>query len=195
MELQRCVGSVFLAALAALLPIACTSVPKPGEILGSSFRSPEQCLRSFQFAVRSDEPAWEYRCFSTRFRAENHLSQLAWRELREQLWGQIGMRWAVAKAEPRAPASVHGARAEMVVEALGKRVHLSFLREDFGETWSGETQLSDDEVDFRTHTGTQDGKLFYGQVPMPPDLDSAKVTEMRIGREWKLDDIRFDAAP
>jgi hypothetical protein len=102
------------------------------------------------------------------------------------------MRWAVAKAKPRAPARVSGGRAEMEVSALGKHVTLVFVREEGGQTWSGETLLSDDPVDFRSHSGAQEGGLFYGQVPMPPGTESAKVTEMRLAQEWKLDAIDFD---
>lgn len=185
------VGIVFLAGIAAL-GSGCTTLPTPAQMLTIGYRSPEQCFRSFQYAVRADLPAAEYRCFSQHFRAENHVSQLVWREVREQLWGQVGVRWAVAKAQPSSPARIHGSRAELDVHALGKRVTLHFVREEFGELWSGETQLSDEALDFRSHSGAQDGGLFYGQVPMPPDCESAKVTEMRLGQEWKLDEIAID---
>lgn len=171
---------------------SCVSTPKPAEVLATGFRSPEQCFRTFQVAVRADEPGLEYRCFSTRLRAEQHLSQWAWRELRENLWSQPGMRWAVALAKVEAPPSVLGARAELVVGALGKRVHLEFVREDFAELWSGSEKLADSEIEFTRQTGTQEGRWFYGQVEMPAAVDSAKVTEMRLGREWKLDRIDFD---
>lgn len=181
------------------LPIAfaaacagCVTTPKPAEVLATGFRSPEQCFRTFQVAVRADEPALEYRCFSTHMRAEQHLSQWAWRELREGLWSQPGMRWAVALAKIESPADVHGDRAELVVAALGKRVHLVFVREDFAELWNGPEKLADREIDFTRQTGTNEGRWFYGQVEMPAALDSAKVTEMRLGREWKLDQIGFD---
>jgi len=182
-----------LAGVAFLLGMSgCTSAPTPAEMLATGFRSPEQSFRTFQCAVRADDPRWEYQCFSQHFRSEKHVSQLVWREVREQLWGQVGMRWAVAKAKPDAPARVSGNRAWMDVSALGKHVVLRFVREEGGQTWSGETLLSDDLVDFRTHSGAQEGGLFYGQVPLPPGTESAKVTEMRLAQEWKLDDIDFD---
>jgi hypothetical protein len=180
-------GIAFLVGLAS-----CTSVPTPAEMLATGFRSPEQCFRTFQCAVRADEPAFEYQCFSQHFRAENHVSQLVWREVREQLWGQVGLRWAVAKAKASAPARVRGNRAFMEVSALGKHIQLEFVREEFGQLWSGETLIADDALDFRAHSGTQEGGWFYGQVAMPPAADSAKVTELRLGQEWKLDKIDPD---
>ncbi len=177
-------GIAFLAGLAG-----CTSVPTPAEMLTVGFRSPEQCFSTFQKAVRADEPRLEYQCFSQHFRSENHVSQLAWREIREQLWSQVGMRWAVAKAKSSAPARISGSRASMEVSALGKHVRLEFVREEAGQLWNGETLLSDDVLDFRSHSGAQEGGWFYGQVPMPPGTESAKVTEMRLAQEWKLDAI------
>src|SRR5690349_7408019 len=145
-------GSAFLVGLTS-----CPSLPTPAEMLRTGFRTPEQCFETFQTAVRADEPALEYGCFSQHFRSEKHVSQLVWREVREQLWGQVGMRWAVAKAKSSAPARVQGNRASMEVSALGKRMKLEFVVEEFGKTWSGPTLLSDDELDFRGHTGVQDG--------------------------------------
>jgi hypothetical protein len=182
-------GSVFLAGLVGFLQAGCPSLPTPAEVLSMGFRSPEQCFHSFQYAVRADLPGEELRCFSQHFRSENHVSQLVWLEVREQLWSQVGMRWAVAEAEPSAPAQVHGSSAWMDVRALGKTLRLRFVREECGQTWSGEQLLSDELVDFRTHSGTQAGGIFYGQVPLPPGSESAKVTEMRLAQEWKLDAI------
>src|SRR6187431_1605039 len=100
-------GIAFLVGLAS-----CTSLPTPAEMLAIGYRSPEQCFETFQTAVRADEPALEYSCVSQHVR----------REVREQLWGQVGMRWAVAKAKSSAPARVQGNRAWMEVSALGKQV-------------------------------------------------------------------------
>jgi len=182
-------GSVFLAGLAGSLLAGCPSVPTPAQMLSMGFRSPEQCFRSFQYAVRADLPGEELRCFSQHFRSENHVSQLVWREVREQLWSQVGMRWAVAEAEPSAPAQRSGGRASMEVHALGKTMRLRFVLEECGQAWSGEQLLSDELLDFRAHSGTQAGGIFYGQVPLPPGSESAKVTEMRLAQEWKLDAI------
>jgi len=179
-----------LAGFAFLLGMSgCTSVPTPAEMLTIGYRSPEQCFATFQKAVRADEPRLEYLCFSQHFRSANHVSQLVWREVREQLWGQVGMRWAVAKAKPDGPARIAGKYASMDVSALGKHMRLTFVREEAGQLWSGETLLADDAVDFRSHSGTQEGGLFYGQVPLPPGCEPAQVTEMHLGQEWKLDKL------
>ena len=180
---------LFLVGLAALSSAACTTLPKPAEMLTAGYRSPEQTFHTFQLAVRADLSTLEYKCFSTRFRAENHLSLMAWREVREQLWGKIGMRWAVATAKATGPVHLYGNVAEFEVAALGKHMHLRFVREGFGELYSGEQLIADDTLDFQANTGTQQGRWFYGQVEMPADCESAKLTELRVGREWKLDQI------
>ena len=185
-------GSVFLAVLAGVGAAGCTSLPEPAEMLRYGFRSPEQCLESFQLAVRADLPAEEYRCFSQHFRSENHVSQLVWREIREQLWGQVGMRWAVAEAKSGAPALVRGNRAQMQVRALGKEVRIELVLEDFAQLWSGPTLIQDQDLDFRSHTGAQESRWFYGQVELLPGVDPATVTEVRLGREWKIDAIDTD---
>lgn len=192
--MTRTLCRLFLVGLGACASPACTTLPKPAEMLEVGYRSPEQTLRTFQLAVRADLPQLEYKCFSTHFRAEHHLSQMAWREAREQLWGKVGMRWAVATAAKQGALQLSGATAELEVVALGKHVRLRFVREDFGELWSGEQLRADDALDFHASTGTQQGRWFYGQVEMPADCDSAKLTEVRVGREWKLDGIGPDGA-
>jgi hypothetical protein len=171
----------------------CVSPPSVRDVLDVGFRSPEQCWQSFQTAVRADEPALEYRCLSQRLIAERGLSQLVWREARAELYAPLGTRWAIAQARPLGPASVQGDRATLVVEALGRKVRLCFLREDFRSLLAGEQLLLDENADFASSSGVQtaaDGqRWFYAQIPLPLDGEPDRISEMHLGREWKLDGI------
>lgn len=181
-----------LLLLLCCLPAACTSLPSPAEVLATGWRSPEQCWRTFQVAVRADEPGLEYRCLSRQLCQERGLSQFNWRELRAELWGQFGSRYAVEQATPTGPARIQGERAELEIEALGKKLRLGFVREDYAELWAGETRLYDEADRWSARTGTQSNggqRWFYAQLPIPEALDSAGLSELRVGREWKLDEI------
>lgn len=194
----RCHGRFFrlglaLCCMAVLGTVGCVSPPSIREVLDVGYRSPEQCWHSFQTAVRADEPALEYRSLSQRLIAERGLSQLVWREARAELYAPLGTRFAIAKARPLGPATVQGDRAELVVEALGRRVRLRFLREDFRSLWAGEQLLVDENASLEGSSGVQtaaDGqRWFYAQIPLPADSEPSRVSEMHLGREWKLDGI------
>lgn len=184
-------------ALAGLLPLlggttGCVSPPSPREVLAVGFRTPEQCWTSFQTAVRADEPALEYRCLSQRLIREQGLSQLAWREARDEFYRPLGTRWAITRARMVEPARVEGNHAVLVVEGVGRRVRLEFLREDFQTLRAGERLIVDEEADFAAASGVQGQqgqRWFYAQVPLPQGTDAAGVSELHLGREWKLDRI------
>lgn len=194
----RCQGRFFqlglaLFSVAVLGTAGCVSPPSAREVLDVGYRSPEQCWQSFQTAVRADEPGLEYRCLSQRLIAERGLSQLVWREARAELYAPLGTRFAIAKARPLGPASVQGDRAEMVVEALGRRVRLRFLREDFRSLWEGDQLVLDENASLAGSSGVQtaaDGqRWFYAQIPLPGNSEPGRISEMHLGREWKLDGI------
>ena len=179
-------------ALLALASAACVSPPKPADWLAIGFRTPEQTLRTFQTAVRADEPLLEYRCFSSAFLARNRISQPAWRELRDQLWGTTGARWAVAHAELPQAARIVGDQAELTLAVLGHRRVVRLVREDFAELWSGDRRILDDRADFSSSTGVQEHgekRWIYAQVELPKGHERSEVSELVLGREWKIDDI------
>ena len=59
-------GILFLAGLACAPLGGCVSAPTPAQMLDYGFRSPEQCFRSFQYAVGAVLAGEELRCFSQR---------------------------------------------------------------------------------------------------------------------------------
>jgi hypothetical protein len=157
------------------------------------FRSPEQAFHSFQVAVRMNDPDLELRCFSGGFRSRNRVSQLTWREAREELYERMPwLRYGIATAEVQAR-EVRGAEAWLRVEAGGRELRVGLVREDFAEAWSGSERILDEEVDWQAATGVQQGgerTWVFGRAALPAGADAARLTELRLGREWKIDDVQ-----
>jgi hypothetical protein len=65
------------------------------------------------------------------------------------------------------------------------------VREDFCEAWEGGERRIDEAADFRERVGTQaaaDGTAWvYGRMPVPKGVSAERLTELRVGREWKID--------
>lgn len=170
--------------------------PKPREVLAVGFREPLQAFETFRTAIRGELLELEYRCFSTGFHRRNGLSQLGYREFRDELMRREPLlRWALHRAEV---VDVRRSEAQARVEAraVGRTLVVDFVREDFWEIRSGAELLADDivaELD-KTLRRTQapDGSPWLvAQVPLadvPPD---DPITEVRVGSEWKIDDFRL----
>lgn len=157
------------------------------------FRAPEQTFRTFQTAVRADAPELEYRCFSSEFVRRNGLSKLAWREAREELREREPLlRVGIGSAEIVGEAKITGRFATLDADAFGRRVRVQLVREDFGEVWAGAELVYDETLDFARSTGIQEAgdgrRLVFGRVTLPRD-ETRSVTEVRVGREWKIDGI------
>ena len=172
-----------------------TSPPTADEVRAIGFRTPEQAFRTFQTAVRLEppDPGLELRCFSAGFRERNGASQLMWREVREQLfdrnpWLRAGIAGArIGRSEPAQGGWF------LSVEAKGQRGAVFLVREDFAEVWAGGERVVDDPVDWPRATGVQDAgsgdRSLYGRATLGANIDPAAVTELRLGREWKIDDF------
>ena len=185
-------GSSVLAGL--VLGACCVTPPSAKEFLAIGFRTPEQAFKTFQIAVRADDPSLEYRCFSSRFLAANHVSKLAWREYREQLAREHPfLKKGLADAEIRGTVERHGDRARLVATSHGVDIRFDMVLDDFTEVWTGKSALVDESVEFGEHAGIQTGadgrRWIYGRIEIPPGPDLADVTELRLGREWKIDGL------
>ena len=198
------VGSGKAGGLSALLLLViagwagpgCVSPPSAAELLAVGFRTPEQTFATFQTAVRAEEPDLQVRCFSSRFVAENRLSKLTWREFWDQeTRRQPLLRKGIADARPEGAVDRRGDRAQLVLESHGRRMRVAFVLDDFAEVWAGSDPLVDEEVRFRDRVGMQEAgdgsRWLYGQVRLPSRAPAglAPITELRLGREWKIDGI------
>ncbi len=182
-------------ALAACLAAAaaCVTPPSPEEVLAVGFRSPEQAFRSFQTAARMDDPSLELRCFSSGFRARHRASQLTWRLAREEIYERMPwMRAGIAKASIQS-CTIDGAEARLEARAAGRDLLVRLVREDFAAAWSGGDRVLDREIDWAADTGVQQGadgrRWWFGRAALPEGVDPLAVTELCVGREWKIDDV------
>jgi hypothetical protein len=200
-------SSAVLTAAWTLILGACVCPPKTEDVLQIGFRTPEQAFRTFQTATRLDDPDLELRCFSKGFRERNQISQLTWREAREELYGrQPWLRVGIVGADV-VEREVHESRARLRIDTAAGDYEVRLVREDFAEGWAGVERVFDEELSDETHlpwdeaTGVRAGSngrvWFYGQVKLPEGVGGAALTEVRFGREWKVDDIApiEDAAP
>lgn len=186
-------GGTLLAALAVLAasPLAgCLCPPSDEALLAVGFRSPEQTVRTFQTGVRADEFELEYRCLSLAFVRANSLSKLVYLEFRDELFRQHPfLRSGLAKARVRS-VETEGDRSRVTLESFGRTFQLELALEDFAQVWAGGELVLDRDARFDewTSIAASGGERWItGGVPLPDGTDGREVTELRLGREWKID--------
>lgn len=169
--------------------------PDARELLATGFRTPEQTLRTFQVGWRADEPDLELRCFSSGFRARNQLSKLTYREFRDRLVAaQPFLRLGIADAELDGPPERRGDRMFARATTHGRTLEFELVRDEFVEAWAGGERVADSYAPFADHhtieTLPEGGRRFWGYAALPPGADAEQLTELRVGREWKIDELR-----
>jgi len=197
--LGKVLGRKPLAAALALATFlsGCLCPPSNKDLLAVGYRSPEQTVRTFQTGVKADDPGLEYRCLSSGFRRRNGLSGLIWREFREELFAQNPfLRTGLAKAKI-VTVDTDGAHSRIVIGSFGRLFELELVREDFAQLYAGSEQVLDREAPFEQWTSVEragDELWLTGGAPVPAGLDGHLITELRLGREWKIDDFRGELA-
>ena len=190
---------LLLAALAGSGSACCVAPPATEDLLAVGFRTPEQAFATFQTAVRADEPALLRRCLSADFVARNHLSEQVFRVFWERLLDeQPFLRKGIADAERPLPAEVRREHARIRAESHGRKITVDLVLEDFCEAWAGAAKVADEAAAFRERTGAQpadDGTSWaYGRMPLPAGVRPESLTELRFGREWKIDGFEVEGA-
>ena len=188
-------GLPLLAALllAALLPGCCGVEPAPEDWLDVGFRSPAQCFRTYRSAVADDQLALEYRCLSGAFKRRQGLSQLAYREFRDELADENPWFGCLAKARILREQSLgpdrHRIEAEVKVLFVRRRFVVELVREDFFEVFAGAEDLIDEAAEWSDLVGEspRDPQVLQVAVPTYGEFPLGVVTEVRVGREWKID--------
>lgn len=180
------------AALACFLAGGCCSLeptPSDWENVGL-YRTPRQSFRTFQVALAEDVPALGHRSFSLRFMAENQLSGLAWRVLVDQLETELPFFSCIAGAEVTGQESLGPDRerltAEVTVLFSTYRFWIDFVREDYWEAWRGDELLSDDSAAWGEMIDAEGEKVRI-TLPTYGEYEAGDATELRVGREWKID--------
>jgi len=193
-----------LAGAVVLLAAGCVSTPEPEEVLATGFRTPEMTFHTLKVGVRAGLPGLEYSCLSGAFRDRYDLSQLAYREFREQvLENEIAFWLGIPKAKIVESVVLAQDRQLLRCESHGTPFELELVREDYWQLWEGPELLADEllppgsfperaEV-FSEASGVTMVSGF-AQLPtyldhLPPEELNRSFTEFRIGREWKIDRI------
>ena len=179
----------FLAAWALVLQ-GCLGAPSKADWLAVGFRTPEQTLRTFQTGLRAELPDLEYRCLSGALKRQAGISQLTYREFRDELFHQKPWLKHAARAHVVERIELGPDRCRIVarVRTLLREDTFSvdFVREEYFELWSRGERASDDELPWREMAVARAGSLSV-TVPLPANLPAETIDELRAGREWKID--------
>lgn len=188
---------VLLAALWALALSACLSAPTSEAWLSVGFRSPEQTFATFQTGLRADLPDLEYRCLGGGLKRREGISQLGWREYRRELfrkqpWLKLAARAEIVRLEPLGPGRV---RVHAEVDTWFKDVEFAvdLVREDYWELYAGTERVADDEGDWGRMVRERGDELDV-RVPRPEGRSAEDLSELRAGREWKIDGFPLGTA-
>jgi hypothetical protein len=175
-------------------------------LLDVGFRSPEQAFRTLQTAVRADEPGLEFRCLSGGFRRafDPPLSRLSYLEARhvmhrENRWLRTGIARALIDSVEHAhdAGGLGGSRRALIrATSFGRRIEIDLVQEDYAELWAldPDEPVLEREIAFPRHVDVQaaaDGAPWVtAGVPLPAGVAAQAITELRLGREWKIDGFR-----
>ena len=176
-----------LAACMGTIQSCCTTPLSADEFLDLGYRSPRQAFQTLKAGIRGDLPRLEYRSFSTDFRRRNGLSQLSYREFREKWYSQNPwIKLALSQAEISELIQRSETRATLRVGALGSEVLIELVAEDFYQLWDGDELREDALIDDLGTLLSPEAGEWVARVPGAGSTPS----ELRLGREWKVDDIR-----
>ncbi len=166
--------------------------PAPEDWVAIGFRTPETTLKTFQTAIASDYPTLEYRCLSSGLRRREQLrGEIAYREFRDRLAKEIPFFRRIATAEVIEITELGPDRQRILAEVsaffVERRFQIDFVREDYFETWLGDEPIDDEGGNFdqMVWRHPKDPRRIHAEVES--QWDETELTELRIGREWKID--------
>ena len=180
--------ALFLSAASlGSLQACCVTPPSAEELMDLGFRSPEQAFNTLRAGIRGDLPRLEYRSLSGGFRSRNGLSQLSYREFREQWFRENPwLKAAVSGAEVLERRDHPSGRSSVLrVGVLGQEALVFLVAEDFAQLWDRDELREDVLVDDMGALLKQRDGRWVASVPG----GGTAPTELRLGREWKIDGI------
>ena len=180
--------ALFLAAAyLGSLQACCVTPPTAEELMDLGYRSPEQTFLTLRAAVRGDLPRLEYRSLSAGFRSRNGLSQLSYREFRGEWYAKNPwLKPALSQAEILERTDHPDGRHSVLRGGiLGEEARIHLVAEDFAQLWD-QSELREDLAveDMGALLSSRDGS-WVASVPGKGEAP----TELRLGREWKIDGI------
>jgi len=160
--------------------------PSAEEFLDLGYRSPRQAFQTLKAGIRGDLPRLEYRSLSSGFRRRNGLSQLSYREFREEWFSKNPwIKLALSQTEVLERTERSETEVTLRVGALGSEFLVELVAEDFYQLWDGEELREDALIDDLGALLRPEAGDWVARVPGDGDSPS----ELRVGREWKVDGI------
>lgn len=176
--------------------------PTPEDWQAIGFRTPEQTFHTFLTALAADQADLEYRSFSVGFRRRGlgtgPVTQLGYRVFRDELAHEEPWFRHVARARVVSSRPLEDGRQRLEAEVSFLWSHWRFavdlVREDYWELWVGDERVDDAAASFDEHVavaGTLGGEReLEVRVPLNDWVEPERLGEVRVGREWKIDDFR-----
>jgi hypothetical protein len=178
-----------------LIAVGCHVPPPQAEqVFAYGFRTPGQAVESFRTAFQARVLEREYMCFSSAFKARRELGIQAAAVCRDERAARHALfRWALYKACVTIEHEPGATRARAVARYRGLALELLLVQEGYYELWTeAGRELDRNAPDLSAEAlrwDTDQGRLF-GFVAPERAIDPGEVTDLRFGREWKIDDFR-----
>jgi hypothetical protein len=180
-----------LALLAGALGACRLAAPTDEAWLAVGFRTPRQTFATFQTALRADDPHLEYRCLAQGLKAREGLNELAYRTFREDLFRENPWLKFAAEGQVVGESRPSEDRCTLVAEVTKILVKRTFVvrlvREDYYELYSGGELLDDGFASFERSLSSPAAGELEARLPLPAETDVRTLSEVRLGREWKID--------
>ncbi len=188
-----------LLALSLAFLASCAGPDVREELSRAGFRTPRQTFDTYRAAFLSDLIQLEYRCLSSGFRRANQITLLNYGEAREILLReQSFLKFGLSRAEVVQVDALAADRVRLHIRSESlfhdTRFAIELVREDFYEIWADGEYLQDDHLDrfsnaFRVTADADGNAVAQSWVPLDDPDRGTRITEFRVGREWKIDFI------
>lgn len=195
-------GAVILALGPFLIGLGCiVTPPEPSEVWESwqkGLISPRDTFDSFVVSLRGEILAAEYRCFSSGWKSRNGISQIGYREFRDQLINQQPhLIWALSRAETEVDPGPgpHQATVWATIPGMdeGQRIAFHMVQEAYMEVRTiGRRMVSEPIPRVASHLRhDQDQSLLFAWIPLDENPALDDVSSFRLETEWLIDRIEF----
>lgn len=200
--MQQLQKQPLLALLAALaLCTACAGPDVRSELSQAGFRTPRQTFDTYRAAFLSDLITLEYLCLSDSFKRANGITILNYGEVRENLLrDQRFLRFGLGRAKVIRIEALGANRVRLHIQSESLFHDVQFkcelVREDFYEIWANGERLQDDHLErfsnaFRITPDADGNPVAQSWAALEDPTSGIRITEFRVGREWKIDFINL----
>ncbi|MBM3990393.1 MAG: hypothetical protein FJ298_05215 [Planctomycetes bacterium] len=187
-----------LALCLAGLPSACRC-PDAAALLAARRDSPRATVEAFQRFLDARLYEQEYGCLSTGFRREHGLSLFGYSEFRDRLQRERPWFGALAGASIEHERSLGPAEHAVELAALGQRLRVRLVREDFYRIRSAQSYC-DGRADLgtmvRVESDLEGGAAWVLRLPREAAETSVNdLTSVTLERLWLIDGVDLVESP